>query len=71
MVKTLFDVSSEEGFSLLELAVAVGIAAIVAGVAVTASTSFVNNTQTRALEYEAGANDSINKTSASFNALFE
>lgn len=53
----------EDGFSLLELAVAVGISAIVAGVAVTASTAFVDGSQTKATDYAASANAEI--TSAS------
>jgi prepilin-type N-terminal cleavage/methylation domain-containing protein len=58
----------EDGFSLLELAVAVGIAAIVAGVAVTASTAFVNGSQTTAEDYAASANSEIGNASASFSA---
>jgi prepilin-type N-terminal cleavage/methylation domain-containing protein len=58
----------EDGFSLLELAVAVGIAAIVAGVAVTASTAFVNGSQTKATDYQASANAEINNASSSVAA---
>jgi prepilin-type N-terminal cleavage/methylation domain-containing protein len=60
----------EKGFSLLELAVAVGIAAIVAGVAVTASTVFVNGSQTKSEDYAASANSEIGNASARFDALW-
>jgi prepilin-type N-terminal cleavage/methylation domain-containing protein len=64
------NITREKGFSLLELAVAVGIAAIVAGVAVTASTVFVNGSQTKSEEYAASADSEIGNASARFDALW-
>ena len=62
--------SKEKGFSLLELSVAVGIAAIVAAVAITATTVFVNGASTAGENYQANAQDSILDAEASYDALF-
>ena len=59
----------EDGFSLLELSVAVGIAAVVAGVAITATTAFVNGAADSATAYEATADQSITDAEDSSDAL--
>ena len=70
MFKTIEQLKNKEkGFSLLELSVAVGIAAIVAAVAITATTGFVNGAAGSAELYEAGADQSIVDASDSFDAL--
>ena len=61
--------NNEKGFSLLELSVAVGIAAIVAAVAITATTAFVNGAADNATLYEATADQAITDAQDSFNAL--
>jgi prepilin-type N-terminal cleavage/methylation domain-containing protein len=70
MLTKIRNKKQENGFSLLELAVAVGIAAIVAAVAVTASTTFVNGSQTKADNYQASANSEITNAKASFDGLY-
>ena len=71
MFKTIEQLKKKEkGFSLLELSVAVGVAAIVAAVAVTATTVFVNGAAGSAELYEAGADQSIANAEASFDALW-
>lgn len=62
---------NDNGFSLLELAVGVGIAAVVAAVGITATTVFVNNAADRAVSYESNADDAIAKAEASFDALWD
>jgi len=59
----------EEGFSLLELSVAVGVSAIVAVAAVTASTSFIGSAQDKRDSYTDRANASIEEAEASSSAL--
>lgn len=59
----------EEGFSLLELSVAVGVAAIVAVAAVTATTTFIGSAQEKRNSYTTNANESINDAAASSSAL--
>jgi hypothetical protein len=61
----------ERGFSMLELAVAVGIAAIVAVVGVTASTVFINGSTDTSQTYEASADEEINNARASYDALWD
>lgn len=63
--------SKDAGFSLLELAVAVGIAAIITAVSVTASTLFVNNSASTSDNYAANANSQIVNAESSFNALWD
>ena len=71
MFKTIEQVKNKEkGFSLLELSVAVGIAAIVAVVAITATTGFVNGASTAGENYQANASDSVTDSKASFDALW-
>jgi prepilin-type N-terminal cleavage/methylation domain-containing protein len=70
MLTKIRNTKRENGFSLLELAVAVGIAAIVAAVGVTASTVFVNGSQTKADDYQASADSEITNAKASFDALW-
>ena len=71
MFKTIEQVKNKEkGFSLLELSVAVGIAAIVAAVAITATTVFVNGASTAGENYQANASDSVADSKASFDALW-
>ena len=71
MFKTIEQVKNKEkGFSLLELSVAVGIAAIVAAVAITATTGFVNGASTAGENYQANASDSVTESKASFDALW-
>ena len=62
--------SKEKGFSLLELSVAVGIAAVIAAVAITATTVFVNGAADSAELYETAADQSIANAEASFDALW-
>ena len=70
MFKTIEQVKNKEkGFSLLELSVAVGIAAIVAAVAITATTVFVNGAAGTAETYESAADIEIANAKASFDAL--
>jgi prepilin-type N-terminal cleavage/methylation domain-containing protein len=59
----------EEGFSLLELSVAVGVAAIVAVAAVTATTTFIGSAQDKRNSYTTNANGSINSAAAASSAL--
>jgi prepilin-type N-terminal cleavage/methylation domain-containing protein len=61
----------EKGFSLLELSVAIGIAAIIAVVGVTASTVFLNNTTETTVTYKASAEQQVINANASFDALWE
>ena len=59
----------EEGFSLLELSVAVGVAAIVAVAAIGATTSFIGSAQKKSNDYTSNAASSINDASAQSSAL--
>ena len=59
----------EEGFSLLELSVAVGVAAIVAVAAVTATTTFIGSAHDKRDDYTSNANSSIDDAAASSSAL--
>lgn len=59
----------EDGFSLLELSVAVGVAAIVAVGAVTATTSFIGSAQDKRDGYTSNANESVESAAASSSAL--
>ena len=59
----------EEGFSLLELSVAVGVAAIVAVAAIGATTTFIGSAQTKSSDYTSNAESSINDASAQSSAL--
>jgi type II secretory pathway pseudopilin PulG len=59
----------ESGFSLLELSVAVGIAAVVAVSGIIATTAFIGDVQTKSSDYITNANSSIENAEAGYNAL--
>jgi len=60
---------NEEGFSLLELSVAVGVAAIVATSGIVATTAFIGSAQDKRDSYTTNANSAITNAEASSSAL--
>lgn len=59
----------EDGFSLLELSVAVGVAAIVAVGAVSATTGFIGSAQTKTADYTSNADTSVGNAETQSSAL--
>jgi type II secretory pathway pseudopilin PulG len=62
--------NKETGFSLLELSVAVGVAAIVAAAGIIATTAFIGSAQEKRDGYLTNADNSIENANASYDALF-